>query len=98
MIEGLRHLIRRALRRRIQRPTRSARAGAPQDNPAGAAGAPIDDDAPPRGCAWFDSSHELRQGLVVDEQPDAAALAQLSLGEWLRLELREWPGRGAFGA
>ena len=26
-----------------------------------------DDDTPPRGCAWFDSSHELRTGLLVRE-------------------------------
>ncbi len=25
------------------------------------------DDVPPRGCAWFDSSHELMRGLVVLE-------------------------------
>lgn len=24
-------------------------------------------DVPPRGCAWFDSSHELMRGLVVRE-------------------------------
>jgi hypothetical protein len=26
-----------------------------------------EDDVPPRGCAWFDSSHELMRGLVVRE-------------------------------
>jgi hypothetical protein len=39
--------------RRVARPPRSA----PE----------ADDGAPPRGCAWFDSSHELRCGLVVLE-------------------------------
>lgn len=27
------------------------------------------DDAPPRGCAWYDSSLELRRGLQVVESP-----------------------------
>jgi hypothetical protein len=36
-----------------------------------------EDDVPPRGCAWFDSSHELMRGLVVLEVPVvwAAAIA-----------------------
>ncbi len=25
----------------------------------------VEDDVPPRGCAWFDSSHELMRGLLV---------------------------------
>jgi hypothetical protein len=29
----------------------------------------VPDDAPPRGCGWFDSSHELQRGLVVVEIP-----------------------------
>jgi hypothetical protein len=28
-----------------------------------------DEDAPPRGCAWFDSSADLMRGLVVVELP-----------------------------
>ena len=28
---------------------------------------PCDDDAPPKGCGWFDSSHELMRGLVMQE-------------------------------
>lgn len=27
----------------------------------------IEDEAPPKGCGWFDSSHELMRGLVVVE-------------------------------
>lgn len=29
--------------------------------------AAADADLPPRGCGWFDSSHELRAGLAVIE-------------------------------
>lgn len=43
------------------------------------------------GCGWFDSSHELVQGLVVREA-DAAALGALPLSVWLELELHR---RGA---
>ena len=28
---------------------------------------PSEDDAPPKGCGWFDSSHELMRGLVMQE-------------------------------
>ncbi len=34
---------------------------------ASSATAPSEDDAPPKGCGWFDSSHELMRGLVVQE-------------------------------
>lgn len=47
----------------------------------------------PLGCGWFDSSHELHQGLQVDEAPDAQALAQLPLGDWLALQLRAEPAQ-----
>jgi hypothetical protein len=49
------------------------------------------DDEPPRGCGWFDSSHELRAGLVVQEHgsPDAVS-NELPLGDWLQLHLAEW--------
>lgn len=30
---------------------------------------PCADDAPPKGCGWFDSSHELMRGLMVIEMP-----------------------------
>lgn len=29
------------------------------------------DDGGPRACGWFDSSWELRQGLVISELPEA---------------------------
>jgi hypothetical protein len=40
------------------------------------------DDAPPRGCAWFDSSHELGQGVVVSVHEGSAELAQLVPARW----------------
>lgn len=87
-LRWIRDLVRARGRARHATPAPAGRATAALE-----AAAPPDDDVPPRGCGWFDSSHELRQGLRVDERTDAAALAQLSVGDWLRLELREWPGR-----
>lgn len=43
----------------------------------------------PRGaCGWFDSSHELGRGLLVQElsTPESLAAA-LPLGTWLELQL-----------
>lgn len=38
----------------------------------------------PRGCGWFDSSHELQRGLLVVEHADPAAPARLlPLEAWL---------------
>lgn len=49
------------------------------------------DDAPPAGCGWFDSSHELRAGLVVVEHASADAVAaQMPLDDWLALHLGGW--------
>jgi hypothetical protein len=31
--------------------------------------APAPDDAPPKGCAWYDSSLDLKRGLLVLEAP-----------------------------
>ena len=31
--------------------------------------APTPDDAPPKGCAWYDSSLDLKRGLLVLEAP-----------------------------
>lgn len=52
------------------------------------------DEERPRGCGWFDSSHELRRGLWVCEQPDVDAVAAtLPLESWLELHLAGWqPG------
>lgn len=45
------------------------------------------------GCGWFDSSHDLRAGLVVREHANADAVSeQLGLACWLELHLREWRG------
>lgn len=85
------HVLRNALRAWVARRTRPTRRR-PLPAAAPATAAVPDDDVPPRGCAWFDSSHDLRTGLSVDEAPPADALAQLSLGDWLQLELREWRG------
>ncbi len=46
---------------------------------------PLPDDRP-LGCGWFDSSHDLQQGLQVCEA-DARGLAQLPLGDWLSMHL-----------
>jgi hypothetical protein len=43
-----------------------------RDTPAG-----DDDDTPPLGCAWFDSSHELRTGLLVREMQPGPELQLL---------------------
>ncbi len=45
------------------------------------------DEAPPRGCAWYDSSYELQRGLRVSECAEPAALAALPLSWWLAWEL-----------
>jgi hypothetical protein len=47
------------------------------------------------GCGWFDSSHDLRQGLRVREH--TAASAELPLPLWLELHLAKWRGTGAAG-
>ncbi len=52
--------------------------------------APATDDLP-LGCGWFDSSHELRAGLLVTERaPADRAAAALPLETWLGLQLRGW--------
>lgn len=66
-------------------PARRARIpgdGLPAQDPA---------DEPPRGCGWFDSSHELQQGLLVREHASAETLAgELPLAQWLDLHLQAW--------
>lgn len=46
------------------------------------------DNAPPRGCGWYDSSHDLQAGLRVTEHTDVAAVVnQVPLSWWLGWEL-----------
>jgi hypothetical protein len=40
----------------------------------------------PLGCGWFDSSHDLQQGLQVREA-DSQALALLPLADWLAFQV-----------
>jgi hypothetical protein len=48
----------------------------------------------PLGCGWFDSSHDLRAGLQVQEHASPDAVAQeLPVEFWLRLHLTEWRGQ-----
>ena len=55
-----------------------------------------DGEERPLGCGWFDSSHELQCGLLVQEA-DAQALSALPLGDWLDLQLRTWHGSPSVG-
>ena len=58
------------------------------------ASASAPDDERPLGCGWFDSSHELQQGLVVQEHAGVDALgAELPLNAWLALCLAGPQGR-----
>ena len=48
-------------------------------------------DDPVRACGWFDSSHDLQQGLRVQEHLGTDGLAhELPLGAWLDLQLSGW--------
>lgn len=45
-------------------------------------------DSPPRGCGWFDSSHELRTGLSITEHDSPDRIAnELALDVWLTWHL-----------
>jgi hypothetical protein len=49
----------------------------------------------PTGCGWFDSSHDLQRGLVVQEHLSPDSLAQeLPLDAWLALHLSGWQPPG----
>lgn len=90
MFEWLKLRFVRALRRRRVAATWATQAPAPIDVREG----------PPQecvlGCGWFDSSHDLRAGLVVREHASADAVSeQLGLACWLELHLREWRGASA---
>lgn len=44
------------------------------------------------GCGWFDSSHDLQNGLQVHEHASLATLSELlPLANWLELHLSGWP-------
>jgi hypothetical protein len=50
----------------------------------------VDEDRP-RGCGWFDSSHDLQHGLCVREHAGPDTLArELPLASWLDLQLAGW--------
>lgn len=79
------HLLKRLLRPMI-----------PTPSPQPAADSVAEAEEPPRGCGWFDSSHELQAGLQVLEHASAETAA-LPLGDWLALHLGSWqpqPGQG----
>jgi hypothetical protein len=52
-----------------------------------AAPAPAEGEELPRGCGWFDSSQDLREGLSVCEQAAEEAAAQLPLAAWLEWQV-----------
>jgi hypothetical protein len=56
---------------------------------AAPAAKPADEPDTPTPCGWFDSSHELRCGLVVTEleQPEAVARV-VPLSWWLQWQLQ----------
>jgi len=72
---------------------RSARplAEAPRETAPDTAAVPDAAD-PPRGCGWFDSSHELQRGLHVTEHdsPDSVA-NDLPLDVWITWHLHSAP-------
>lgn len=74
------------------RPAASARTQADVQATADALPGP-DPDAPEHTthCGWFDSSHDLRTGLLVQEHADPqSVLADLPLDAWLGLQLASW--------
>jgi hypothetical protein len=66
--------------------------GAPAAGIEGAADACVDDWAEGSRCGWFDSSHELTQGLMVVEHAQAQTVpADMQLNDWLCLVLEASP-------
>ena len=54
-------------------------------------GPEADADTDAAGCGWFDSSHDLQNGLLVTEHASADAVAnELPLEAWLDLHLTGW--------
>ncbi len=74
-------------------PPASVPAPGPAPTPADAS------DGPPRGCGWFDSSHELQCGLLITEHdsPDRVA-NDLPLDVWLAWHLAGRHGAQGSGA
>jgi hypothetical protein len=58
------------------------------DAPPAAEAAPPPADELPQGCGWYQSSHDLRQGMAVQEWPAAGDMAELA-------ELADIAGFGA---
>lgn len=59
--------------------------------PAPAATGPDAEDLGACRCGWFDSSHDLQQGLLVQEHLSPDSLAhELPLDAWLALHLAGW--------
>ena len=74
-----------------RRPARPPRVEPARTKPARAERAePAPEDDLPRGCGWFDSSHELQHGLLVQERDPDAVAAELPLVHWLELQLSGW--------
>ena len=49
------------------------------------------EDERPRGCGWFDSSQDLREGLCISEHaPSDPVTAQLPVMAWVQLQLSGW--------
>lgn len=78
-----------------QRPGKAHCQAQPDTHPTPASS---QDEAPPHGCGWFESSHELGHGLMVTEHdsPDRVAQA-LPLDSWLELWLAWQRSRAASG-
>jgi hypothetical protein len=72
-------LFGKATPRRARRADLSWVDGTPSAEPAA--------DEVPRGCGWFDSSQDLREGLAVCEQAAEVAAVQLPLAAWLEWHL-----------
>ena len=84
-LRRLRPSHQRCQRRPLATPATSACRHVLDDDPL-----PLPDaaqDERPLGCGWFDSSHELERGLLVQEADDAA-LCTLPLNVWLDLQQR----------
>lgn len=92
IIRWFRNRLAGRLRRRCPtaRPGRTGRRVRPDEAQKAETG-----EGGPLACGWFDSSHDLREGLVVQEHAGAEALAQaLPVALWLELHLGSWRAAG----